>query len=349
MTLAVLAGCATEAPKKVAGPVAAPATPAAPLAPPRQAFADWLKEVKAEALADGVRPQIVEAAFANVKFDDTVVKSDQNQPEVKQTLDTYLSKRITPAQIAKGREMMKTYRKELQQVSRVYGVPPRFIVAIWGIETNYGSFTGGQNVFQSLSTLAYDSRRKEYFRNELFNALKIANDNHIKPEQMTGSWAGALGQPQFMPSSFLVYAVDFNKDGRRDIWNTPVDVFASISNYFQSTGWANGQNWGREVILSKPIKDKLVASKLQPPARSCGVKNHQGNMTVTEWGQYGVADGDGKELPRAKVPASLAQPDGVDGRAFLAYANYRVFLRYNCSDYYAIAVGLLSDQFKDLD
>lgn len=344
--MATLAACATQAPKPVA-PQAPVVAPPAPAAPARKPFAEWLKEFKADAIARGVRPETLEAAFANVKVDETVVKADQNQPEVKQTLDDYLAKRITEERVAKGREMMKTYRKELQQVSKTYGVPPRFIVAIWGIESNYGANTGGRNVFQSLATLAYNPRRSEYFRNELLNALKIVETGHIRVDAMTGSWAGALGQPQFMPSSFLVYAVDYNKDGRRDIWTTPVDVFASIANYFQSTGWQPGMNWGREVTVPKDIQAKVDG--LQPPARTCGVRNHKGNMTVTEWGNVGIRDGNGKVLPRAKVAASLSQPDGVDGRAFLAYGNYRVFLRYNCSDYYAIAVGLLSDRFKDVE
>lgn len=347
LVLASLTACATDKPAPVVAPK--PAAPAPAPEVKRQSFDEWLADFKTEAKKRGIQQDLLDRAFADVKVDTTVIKADQNQPEVKQTLETYLSKRVTPGQIAKGREMMKKHRKELQQVARTYGVAPRFIVAIWGIETNYGSYTGGRNIFQSLATLAYDPRRAEYFRNELYNALKIVNDGHIRPDQMTGSWAGAMGQPQFMPSSFLIYAVDYNKDGRRDIWNTEIDVFASIANYFKSTGWQSGQNWGREITVTDATKAKLAADKLAAPAKTCGVRNHNGNMSVTEWGRYGIRDGNGKDLPRANVMASLSRPDGEDGRAFLAYNNYRVFLRYNCSDYYAIAVGLLSDAFKDLE
>lgn len=319
-------------------------------APERPPFAVWLAGLKAEAIGAGIRAEIVDAALANVTYDQEVVQSDRNQPEVKLTLETYLAQRLTPARIKRGREMMIEHRAELAAVAKVYNVQPRFIVAIWGMETNYGSFIGNRDTIQSLVTLAYDPRRSAYFRKELLAALKILDEGHVAVGNMKGSWAGAMGQSQFMPTSFLAYAVDFDGDNRRDIWTTPVDVFASIANYLKTFGWRDDQTWGREVKMPQAFDGANGGGQgLMPPANTCAVRNHAGNLTLGAWNKRGVRRLSGAALPAVNLNASLARPDGADGRAFLTYGNYRSILRYNCSDFYAIAVGLLADNFTDLD
>ncbi len=341
-------GAATQLSGKTTAPVkietaAVTSAEAAP-ATKRPPFKEWLAAFKAEAIGAGISQKIVDEAFVNVTVDETVIEADKNQPEFKVTLDDYLSKRVTERRIALGREALKTHREALRQVSEAYGVQPRFIVAIWGVETNFGGFTGNRSIIQSLTTLAYDPRRDAYFRKELLAALKILDEGHVSLANMTGSWAGAMGQPQFMPTSFNAYAVDFDKDGRRDIWNTPIDVFASIANYLKRYGWDDSQTWGREVAVNKAAQTKV--DKLAAPGTSCAIRNHKGFETVADWSGLGLTNKDATGLPaNTSVKGSLSQPDGVDGRAFLAYGNFRSILRYNCSNFYAISVGLLSDSF----
>lgn len=325
------------------------AAPAAADLPDRKPFPDWLQELRDEALSSGISEATVDAALADVSFDDAVVKSDRNQPEVKLTLETYLKPRLSPQRIAKGREMMVEYREELAAVAAAYGVQPRFIVAIWGMETNYGGFTGNRYVIQSLVTLAYDPRRSDFFRKELMAALKILDEGHVQVADMKGSWAGAMGQPQFMPTSFNAYAVDFDGDGRRDIWTTPVDVFASIASYLKTYGWNADYTWGREVQIDDAARERIARQDLGAPATTCALRNHRGPLALRDWQDLGVLRLNGGALPAVEIAASLATPDGPGGRAFLTYGNYRSILRYNCSDFYAISIGMLADAFKDLE
>lgn len=325
------------------------AAPAAADLPDRKPFPDWLEEIRTEALSLGISAATVDAALADVSFDEAVVKSDRNQPEVKLTLETYLKPRLSPQRIAKGREMMVKYREELAAVAAAYGVQPRFIVAIWGMETNYGGFTGNRYVIQSLVTLAYDPRRSDFFRKELMAALRILDEGHVQVADMKGSWAGAMGQPQFMPTSFNAYAVDFDGDGRRDIWTTPVDVFASIASYLKTYGWNADFTWGREVTIDDAARERIAARNLEAPAKTCALRNHRGQLALGEWQDLGVLRLNGDPLPAVEITASLAMPDGPEGRAFLTYGNYRSILRYNCSDFYAISIGMLADAFKDLE
>lgn len=313
----------------------------------RPPFEEWLQALREEAVSAGIRAETVDLALADVTFDEAVVKSDRNQPEVKLTLETYLAQRLTPQRIAKGREMMQTHREDLARVAKAFGVQPRFIVAIWGLETNYGGYTGNRNVIQSLVTLAYDPRRAAFFRKELLAALRILDEGHVTVADMKGSWAGAMGQPQFMPTSFNAYAVDFDEDGRRDIWTTPVDVFASIASYLKTFGWDAQRTWGRQVKLMDGAAERLEGK--EPPAKSCALRNHVGQMPLDAWQDLGVRRLNGDDLPKVQVEASLARPDGPTGRAYLTYANYRSILRYNCSDFYAITVGSLADALHDLE
>lgn len=314
---------------------------ATPTQPP---FEEWLAGVKTEAIEKGIRAATVEAAFVGVTLDERVVSADRNQPEVKLTLATYLEQRVTQARIDRGLAKMAEHREDLRAVSQKYGVQPRFIAAIWGMETNFGSFTGGKYVIEALATLAYDPRRSDFFRQQLMDALKILDEGHITVADMKGSWAGAMGQPQFMPNSFYNFAQDFDGDGRRDIWTTPVDVFASIANYLKSNAWRADQTWGRQVQLPGDFQAK--AKNLAAAAQSGALKSHVGQMKLAEWNGLGVRRLNGQELPMVDFVASLAQPDGPGGAAFLTYTNYRAILRYNPSNFYAIAVGQLADALK---
>ena len=217
----------------------------------------------------------------------------------------------------------------LNRIGAQYGVQPRFIVALWGIETDFGRNTGGFGVITALATLAHDGRRSEYFRGELLNALKIIDAGHIAAGDMKGSWAGAMGQSQFMPSSFLSYAVDQNGDGRRDIWTTQEDVFASIANYLASVGWKDDQTWGRAVRLPQSFNQSLVGLETVKP--------------IGAWQSIGVRRPNGTDLPTRQLSASIIQPDGAGTRAYMVYDNFRTTLKWNRSTYFALAVGRLSD------
>lgn len=293
-------------------------------------FDQWLAELKTEAMDAGISEDIFDRAMANVAPKKKVVSLDRNQPEVRKTLDQYLSKAVTASRTAYGRKMMHKHRELLDEISRHYGVQPRFIIALWGIETSFGRYTGGFRVTAALATLAYDGRRSAYFRKELLRALQILEDGHIAPEDMLGSWAGAMGQSQFMPSSFLAYAVDWDKDGKRDIWSTQADVFASIANYLSSVGWRDDITWGREIVLPAT----LPAQQLYKDRKW---------LDMNSWKARGIRKIDGSALPQRNLRSRLVIPDGPDARAFLAYDNYEATLRWNRSHFFAIAVGLLSD------
>jgi membrane-bound lytic murein transglycosylase B len=220
-----------------------------PEEPSDAAFNDWLKDVKKEARSKGISQATINEALVGISHDARVIRLDRRQPETKLTLEEYLAKVISDARIRRGRELLAEHRATLDPISQKYGVAPEFIVALWGIETSYGNNTGSFSVVESLATLAYDGRRSTYFRGELMNALKIIDQDHITADDMQGSWAGAMGQCQFMPTSFLSFAVDHNGDGKRDIWNTEADVFASIANYLSKHGWNDNKDNQFNVIL----------------------------------------------------------------------------------------------------
>jgi membrane-bound lytic murein transglycosylase B len=303
---------------------------AAETASAADAFDKWLSGVRREARGKGVKPATLEAALRGVRPIPRVIKLSQRQPEFTLTLDRYLQIVLTKERIDHGRARYRRHRALLRRASRAYGVQPQYIVALWGIETKYGAIMGGFPVIGALATLAYQGGRRRFFRSELINALKILDQGHITPDRMVGSWAGAMGQNQFMPSSFLAYAADGNGDGKRDIWGTLPDVFASSANYLHRVGWRRGESWGREVRLSKRFNRALV--------------NGRRYRTVTAWRRLGVRRLDGGPLPRANVKGRVIMPIRNGGRAFLVYQNFRVIKRWNNSDYFAIAAGLLADR-----
>lgn len=298
-----------------------------------EAFAAYVEKIKTEALAAGYSQETLDKAFANVKFYKKSVEADKNQPEFKLTLDTYLPRAVPEWKATKAVEMYAKHRELLEKIGAEYGVQPRFIVALWGIETNFGSFTGGFDVVSALTTMAYEGRREEFFKKELWHALTIIQEGHIDVNNMKGSWAGAMGQTQFMPSSFMSYAIDYDGDGRKDIWNSMGDVFASAANYLKNVGWNDDVTWGRQVKLPEEFDVEQAKLSIKKP--------------LAEWQALGVRSMDGSDLPkRNDIVAAVVIPDDRQGRVFLAYANYDALMRWNRSHYFVAAVGYLSDRIR---
>ena len=293
-------------------------------------FQIWKSDLKKEAITLGVKNDTFDKVFRTVKIIDKVIELDRRQPERKITFQEYLNKALSFKRIKLGREKYINYKKELDAVSKKYNVQGRFIVAIWGVETNYGNYTGKFPLISSLTTLAFDGRRSKLFRKQLLDALIIIEKENINLHEMLGSWAGAMGQSQFMPSSYIRYAQDYDNDGIKDIWNSHLDIFASIANYLKSYDWDNSKTWGREVIIKEKDFDKLNLDDLK-------------NKSLNHWKTKGVKKSNGEELPHVDILATLIMPDGFKGKKFLVYNNFKIIKKYNNSNYYALSVGLLSD------
>ena len=328
----------------------APATPAA--APSRTSdvqadFQTWLEGVRVEALRLGISRKVVETALTGIEPVPQILERDRAQPEFKLTFDTYLNRIVTRENIARGQQMLARHKAVLDQVSRRYGVSPRAIVGIWGIETRYGAVKANTPVIPALATLAFDARRPQFFRNELFATLRILDKGYITLPELKGSWAGAMGQPQFMPSSYLAYAEDFDGDGRRDIWGNEADVFASIANYLARHGWTDGQTWGREVRLPEGFAARIAEYARSGKSGCRAIDGLTVDRPLAEWQRAGVRRINGSDLPQAELVAALALPDGPGGRAFLVYRNYQSVLRYNCAHHYALTVGTLADRIGE--
>lgn len=310
--------------------------------PPRP-FEDWLGELTEEARGRGFSDAILAQTLSGLEPLPRVVESDRSQAELNPGFRRYLSTRLTPAMVRRGKDLSQQHQALLGTVERTFEVQRRFLLAIWGMETRYGRVTGRTPVFQALATLAWEPRRSGFFRGELFDALTMVQRGHIDPPSMTGSWAGAMGQPQFMPSSYLTYAVDFDGDGHRDIWKSTGDALASIANYLKGFGWNGGETWGREVRLSASAR---AAIERAIPKRREGCYARR-NMTerrpLPEWQDLGVRLVNGGPLPRATLTAGLVD---VGERTFLVYPNYDAILAYNCAHYYALTVALLSERLR---
>jgi membrane-bound lytic murein transglycosylase B len=311
-------------------------TPAAERPP----FDEWLAALRTEALTRGISQTTVETALAGIEPLPVVIERDRTQAELTLTLDQYVGRRVTRRMSRTASEMARTHRQVLSKVTAEYGVPGSIIVAIWGLESNFGRFSGVRPTVTALATLAYDHRRAAFFRGELFHALTILDRGDIDLAGLRGSWAGAMGQAQFMPSSFLEYAVDFDGDGRRDIWRSLPDVFASIANYLKAKGWTKGERWGREVRLSS----KARAEMARLPSRESGCRATRETVEpqpIQRWRALGVRQPNGGALPNATMEATVV-PAGK--RAFLVYRNYDALLAYNCAHAYALSVALLADR-----
>ena len=293
-------------------------------------FQIWLGKLRVEAEGKGISQSVLDEALAGIQPIPRVIELDRRQPEFTLTFTQYRDRVVPQSRIKKGRAKYQENRDLLEEIGGKIGVQPRFIVALWGIETDFGRVTGGFKVISALATLAHDGRRSAFFRKELLNALQILHEGHIAPKEMMGSWAGAMGQSQFMPSSFLAHAVDYDGDGRRDIWTTRPDVFASAANYLAKSGWRADQTWGREVKLPRDFDFALADLKVRKP--------------IGGWQVLGVRRPDGGDLPTRQLSASIVLPEkGKMSPAYLVYSNYRTTLRWNRSTYFALAVGLLSD------
>ncbi|MBE0550403.1 MAG: lytic murein transglycosylase [Rubrivivax sp.] len=333
MVLAVMAGCASV-------PPAVPAAPAATSAAveegrslgqpeqPEQAFARWVKAFAATAREAGIAEETLRVAFDDVRFVPRAVDLDRRQPEFTQTVWDYLERAVSEQRVVRGREKLAEFSAEAEAAAALHGVPAPVLVAIWGMESSYGANYGDIPVIDALATLGFEGRREAWARGQLLAALKILQSGDIDRARMVGSWAGAMGQTQFLPSSFLAYAVDADGDGRRDIWGSMPDVMASTANFLARAGWLSGQPWGAEVRL--------------PPGFDHGRADAGVRQTGAAWAAEGVLPATGAALPDL-IDTAVLLPAGARGPAFLVGPNFRAILRYNNSTSYALAVGLLSE------
>jgi membrane-bound lytic murein transglycosylase B len=313
-------------------------TPAPP--PP---FTDWLADLTREARERGFSEALVQQTLSGLEPLHRVVESDRSQAELNPGFSRYLSTRLTGTMVKRGQDLGREHRALLGRIERDFDVQRRFLLAIWGLETRYGRVTGNIPVFQALATLAWEPRRSTMFRGELFNALAMVQRGHIEPASMTGSWAGAMGQPQFMPSSYLSYAVDFDDDGRRDIWKSTADALASIANYMKGFGWNGDETWGREVRVSAALHEEIERTIPNRTEGCYARRNMTERRPLREWQKMGVRLVNGAPLPKADLPAGLVD---VGERKFLVYENYDAILAYNCAHYYALTVALISDRLQ---
>jgi membrane-bound lytic murein transglycosylase B len=291
-------------------------------------FHSFLNDVREEARRAGVRSATLDSAFEGVSPNQKVLDRDHHQPEFTMTWARYRALVIGDKRISDGRQAVAANRGLFQRVAARYGVGAGVIAGIWGLESSFGTLTGDFRVVEALATLGWEGRRASFFRGELIAALKILDHGDVAPRGMTGSYAGAMGQPQFMPSSYLRYAVDFEGNGRRDIWTSTPDVLGSIANYLAQSGWRAGQSWGQAVT----VPAGLVA------------QGRDARRPLSEWAGAGVRPISGRWAGTAETPAALVAPDGAGGEAFVVFGNFAAIRRYNPSDFYALAVGLIGDQ-----
>ncbi len=336
----VLAGCATQAattpptpaPGEATMPPRAVAAPSqAVMAPPtqEQAFAAWVQDFRAHARGAGIDAATLQDAFAQVQYLPQVVERDRSQSEFTRSVWEYLDIAVSPSRIVRGQDRLFEVRAQADAAAARYGVPATVLVAIWGMESNYGSNFGSLSVIDALATLGFDGRREAWARAQLLAALRILQSGDIARDRMIGSWAGAMGQTQFLPSNFLAYAVDADGDGRRDIWGSMADVLASTANFLARSGWRAGQPWGLEVRLPEGFDYARADTDLR--------------QASAQWAAEGVRTMTGTPLP-ALPDAALLLPAGARGPAFLVGHNFRTILRYNNATSYALAVGLLAQQ-----
>ncbi len=326
-------------PKLQTAPAIAPAV-VAPLAvdnldiQPTQTFAEWQAGFRAQALQAGIAADVFDNAFAGVTPDMAVIRADRSQPEFSRPVWEYIDGALSPLRVRNGQASLIKYADILQRIEARYGVDRQALVAVWGMESNFGQFQGNNSVIRSLATLAYEGRRHAFAQAQLLAALQIIQHGDIQVDQMKGSWAGAMGQTQFIPTVYNAYAVDFDGDGRRDIWNSPGDALASTANYLQSSGWQKGQPWG------------LEAQRL-PSGFDYSLADGSTRKTIAEWLQLGIQLPPSVSLPAnaEQLSAALLLPAGYRGPAFLVLDNFRAILKYNNSSSYALAVGLLSERF----
>lgn len=295
-------------------------------------FDAWIKSFRTRALRQGINAATFDRAFRGVRYDADVVKKDRNQSEFTKTLWDYLDSAASDVRVKNGKEALRKNTKVLRGIEAKYGVEKEVVTAVWGLESAYGAFRGSKDLIGSLATLAYDGRRGRFFEKQLIAALKIIQAGDVAPRKMTGSWAGAMGHTQFIPTSYLAYAVDFTGDGKRDIWSdNPADALASTAAYLNRFGWVKGQPWGVEVILPNNFNYSLASRNIK--------------KSPSDWAALGVRDTNGRTVPN-HGSASILVPAGSRGAAFMIFKNFAVIERYNTADAYVIGVGHLSDRIK---
>ena len=294
------------------------------------AFGQCVAGLRSLAAEQGYPPETLDAAFADIRQSQRVLRLDRQQPEFFFTFWDYIERTVTNHRVERGRRLLERHHDILQNVYRDFGVRPEYLLAFWGLETNYGNVLGGFSVLNALATLACDERRGEFFTKEFFSALKIVEAENIPVKKLRGSWAGAMGHTQFLPSVFLEHALDFDADGRRDIYGSLPDVFASSANYLRAIGWQPGERWGREVIAPKNFDWSLANPQIKKP--------------ISEWNTLGIKTAFGDALPAVDIEGSVIAPAGFRGPAFLVYGNFDVAMRWNRSTSYALAVGILADR-----
>lgn len=298
--------------------------------PENQRFQNWVRGFRVRARAAGIDDRTLDRAFADIRYDPDVIKRDRNQSEFTKTIWQYLDSAASDTRIANGQAALVEYEHVLNQIERHYGVEKEVVLAVWGLESAYGTYRGKNDVIRSLATLAFDGRRGTFFEGQLIAALKILSDGDVEPRSMTGSWAGAMGHTQFIPTSYLEYAVDFTGDGKRDIWSDdPTDALASTAAYLAKFGWSKGQPWGVEVTLPRGFDYTLINRSIKKSSR--------------DWGRLGVKGLNGRNVPDHGL-ASILLPAGGQGAAFMIFKNFSVIERYNAADAYVIGVGHLSDR-----
>lgn len=295
-------------------------------------FSSWLDEVRADALRSGVSSATLEATLADAVPIERVLQSQERQPESRLSWAQYRRRVVSEDRIVRGRGHMEQHGELLGNVAEKYGVQPRFLVALWGIESDYGHHTGDTPAVSALATLGWRGRRGDYFRRELMALLATVESGYVDPERLYGSWAGALGQCQFMPSNFKRFAVDYDGDGTRDIWTSTGDVLASMARFLQHLGWKDDETWGRPVRLPVGFDARLSGPDTK--------------MRLSRWNELGVRRLNGGDLPRREMWASLLLPDGPRGDSFLVYDDFFTLMRWNRSYHFALSVGTLSDRLR---
>ena len=289
-----------------------------------------ISQLKARAAHQKISKAVIDSAFTQAKFDPNVIVYDNRQPEFSESFGNYFSKRVNKWRIEKGQKMLKTHRKLLLELQHKYGIAPHYLMSFWGLETNFGQYKGKMSTIGSLATLACDQRRSSYFTTEFITALKLIESQQLDPATMQGSWAGAMGHTQFMPSAYYQYAIDGDGDGKVDLFNSIPDALTSAANFLHNLGWKHGFRWGREVQLSDDFKFQYS-----------GMGNEK---TLSQWNGLGVSKADGSPLGTLPIKASVIVPSGHKGPAFLVYKNFDVIMRWNRSEFYAIAVGQLAER-----
>ncbi len=293
-------------------------------------FSACINTFSEKAKSSGISAKTINNSLLNARLNTRVLELDRQQPEFSTTFADYFNRRVTDQRIQQGQALFIKHRELLDRVAKQYGVPANYLLSFWGLETNFGGNFGNISVVNSLASLACDKRRSTFFTAELIAALRILDEGAIAPDKMIGSWAGAMGHVQFMPSAFLQYAVDYDGDNKRDLWNSTPDAMASAAKFLQGLGWQANNGWGREVKLQSDF-----------PFLEAGLKN---TKSLLEWSKLGVKSVDNKPLPQTDEQASLLVPAGYQGPAFLVYQNFNVIMRWNRSEFYALAVGHLADR-----